>query len=108
MKKATRATLKSFVKKNREKLLIKVEYRFSGMTDMVEKVEDEFGPAKSVGTAMNREGKEVDRTNDNNLGIEGIWLVLGSRDSITRFEDDELTGLNVYNSCGEFWVAVKR
>ena len=108
MKKATKATLKSFVKKNREALLVKVESRFSGMTDMVETVEDTFDPAEPVGMGTNFEGEEFDRTTDYNLGICGIHLVAGSRNSITCFETDELVGLNVYNCCGEFTVAIKK
>jgi len=108
MKKATRATLKSFVKNNRSELLIKVESKFSGMTDMVEKVNDTFDPAVSAGTGYDFEGKEFDCTSDHNLGIAGVYMVLGGHDSISRFETDELVGLNCYNCCGEFTVAIKK
>ena len=97
MKKATRATFKSFIRKNRENLLVKLGSRFSGMTDMVEEVKDEFSPAE---TARN--------FHENNFGYRRVWLVGGGRDIFKRFETDELTGLNVYNACGEFWVAVKK
>ena len=105
MKKATRATVKSFVKKNRSDLLIKVGSRFDGMTDCVEEVKSEFTPALDVGTGYNFDGEEFDRTNKNNLGIQGLWLVLGGRDFVSWFETESHVGLNVYYSCGEFWIA---
>jgi len=106
MKKITRATLKSFIRKNREQLLLKVESKFCGMSDMVEKVEDVFEPA--VASTQYVDGEDVPHVMDNNLGIAGVWLVLSGRDYITAFETEELTGLNVYNCCGEFTVAIKK
>jgi hypothetical protein len=68
------------------------------MVDCVCNVDDEFTPAVS----------NNNRHEANTLGIEGIWLVGSSRDYITRIETDELVGLNVYNSCGDFTVAIKK
>ena len=109
MKKATRATFKSFVKKNRSELLIKCESHFNGMTDCVEQIKDEFTPAVDVGMGYSHpDGEEYDRTSKNNLGIQGVYLVLGGRDYIDRFETDTLIGLSVYNCCGSFSVAIKK
>lgn len=81
MKKATLATLKSF----------------DGMTDCVERCDTGYSAAKPTHTSA-----------ENTLGIAGVWLVGSSRDRITRFEDDTLVGINVYNCCGSFSVAVKK
>ena len=99
MKKATRATLKSFVRKNRSNLLIKVNSTFNGMVDCVMPVEGEaeWNPAL-----------DTERSSSNTLGVQGIWLVLGDGDSIERFETDTLEGLSVYNCCGSFSVSVRK
>lgn len=98
MKKATLATLKSFVKRNRESLLVKVRSSFDGMVDCVMPVEDnDFSPAL-----------DTERCTRSTLGIHGVWLVLGGRDYITRIETDDLVGLEVTNSCGSFSVAVPK
>ena len=97
-KKATRATLKSFVKKNRGELLIKVKSTFDGMVDCVMPARggSEFSPAL-----------DTDRNSDHTLGVHGVWLVLGGNDWVERFETDDLVGLNVSNCCGSFSVAIK-
>lgn len=48
-----------------------------------------------------------ERVWDNNLGIQGVWLVNGSRDSFTAYDDGVFQGIHVYNCCGSFVVAVK-
>jgi hypothetical protein len=42
-----------------------------------------------------------------NLGIAGVWLVLGGRDYFEPFEADGIRGIKVSNSCGYFDVAAK-
>lgn len=100
MKKITRATFKSFIKRERENnnLYIKVKSSFSGMTDMVEEVKDNF---EKVEDKYN-EKKKYD------LGIHGIWLVGSSRDWFEKFADDKFIGYEVSNCCGSFIVAMKR
>lgn len=95
MTKTTVATLKSFVKKNQANLLIKVESSFDGMTDSVERVNMPFKPiVKST----------IDCSN--NLGINGVWLVGSSRDSVRPIEENGVRGFEVYNSCGSFKIGV--
>ena len=48
-----------------------------------------------------------ERVWDNNLGIQGVWLVNGSRDSFREYDDGDFRGIHVYNCCGSFTVAVK-
>ena len=99
MKKATRATLKSFVRKNRSNLLISVSSRFDGMQDGVRETEnDGFTPALDA----------CQSHTDHNLNVQGIWLVGGGRDWISRFETETHEGLEVTNSCGSFAVAIAK
>ena len=102
MAKITLATLKSFLKKNEGNLYIIEHSRFDGMSDMVEtnlnakmhKVDDKFNPeAKST------------------FGINGVWVVRGSRDWFSERKlttaDAEYEGINCYNCCGE-WTVYKK
>lgn len=98
--KITKATFKSFVSKHfaTNDLYIKVTSTFDGMVDCVMPVHSEF---KKV--SLSSHG-----TNDNTLGFNGVWLVGSSRDYFTKYEDDEFTGIEVYNCCGGFTVAIKK
>jgi hypothetical protein len=97
-KKITKATFKSFMKKNVGKLFIQEKSRFDGMYDCVMQSGDKtFVPLQ-----------KADSTHENNLGYAGIWLVQGSRDYFREYYDaDGFIGINVYNCCGEFTVAIK-
>lgn len=97
-KKITLATLKRFVRANRERLLIRVTSSFDGMTDGVERVRGaKFAPIESRGSPNNRD----------TLGIAGLWLVGSSRDRFSHYEDSSYTGIRCYNSCGAWAVAVR-
>lgn len=98
MKKITKATFKSFVKKNRENLLIKTKSSFDGMTDGIERFKDN-GFSKAVEAYRVHE--------EHNLGIQGIWLVNGSRDYFEAYNKDGFVGIEVSNCCGNFVVAIK-
>ncbi len=96
-KKITLATFKSFVRKNRENLHVRVESSFDGMVDCVMGNDGaKFEPAQE--TEYNLEAT---------LGIEGIWLVRGSRDYFEGIYDNEgnLVGIHVWNCTGSFTVA---
>jgi hypothetical protein len=91
------ATLKSFVRKNRANLLIKVGSTFDGMSDCVRQTgDDTFTPAL-----------DSDRVFSNNLGIAGVWCVGGSRDYLTAINENGVQGIRVSNCCGSFTVAVR-
>ena len=94
-KKITKATFKAFINKNHDKLFIRTFSNFDPMEDGVRNVEDSFHPATTT---------DHDR---NTLGIRGVWIVLGSRDSFRPYFKDGFTGIEVYNCCGHFAVAVK-
>lgn len=97
MKKITVATLKSFIKKNKSNLLIKVKSTFDGMQDCVVATGNGFSKASATVGFL-----------DNTLGINGVWIVRGSRDHVQPYSDDAVEGLEVYNCCGSFIVAVEK
>lgn len=94
--KATVATVKGFIKKNREKLLVLVKAEFDGMVDgQVCTGNVDFKPAASASHE------------EHTCGVQGVWLVGRGRDYVTAFEKNGLKGFEVSNSCGSFVVAVQ-
>lgn len=98
-KKITLATLKSFIRKNSDKLYINLRSKFSGMTDGIEKVGNSFEPV-----TIDNEHVNASHT----LGIAGAWIVGSSRDWLSHYEDETYTGIDVSNSCGHFILAIKK
>lgn len=96
-KKITKATFKKFIKDNKN-LFIKVKGSFDGMIDGIAYRKSEFLPI----TKDNR-----DHCNENTLGINGVWLVNGSRDWFQHHNDGVFEGIQVSNSCGSFILAKK-
>jgi hypothetical protein len=99
-KKITLATVKRFIKANRANLLISCRSSFDGMTDCVQSTGDNSFSAARV--------PEGNRNHENKLGIEGAWFVFDSRDRFHHFETEELVGIDVYNCCGDFILAVRK
>lgn len=98
MAKITKATLKSFIKKNAGNVHIKRTSKFDGMYDCVmETGENQFSLATT-------ESRMVDHT----MGIAGLWLVGGSRNSFTHYEDSNFVGIEVWNCCGTSIIAVPK
>ncbi len=96
-KKITKATFKSFIRKNEGKIFIRSESSFDGMTDCVQQVSSpQFNKAE-----------KADHMHDNNFGIRGVWLVGGSRDYFDAYNDNGFVGFRVHNCCGSFVVAVR-
>jgi len=94
--KITLSTLKALIAAGDE-LFIRINSRFDGMTDGVEWVKDAaFVPAA-----------RKDYTNYD-LGVSGVYVVGGSRNSFTRFEENGFIGMRVYNCCGSFVVAIRK
>ncbi len=55
--------------------------------------------------------KVVFKTNINQehtFGIEDAWFVGRSRDYFLSFENDSFVGYRVFNSCGSFYLAIKK
>lgn len=97
MSKITKATFKSFLKKNQE-IYINVKSTFDGMVDGCVSVKNGF--EKAVKT---------DYFVENTCGFEGIYLVNGGRgrDRFRIYDDGIYKGFEVYNCCGSFIVAIK-
>ena len=93
--KTTKHTFNKITKK--ENLLIKVKSSFNGMIDGCEYYNNGF--------------EKVEKT-DNNLkntyGINGAWLVGGGRDYFELYEDENISGIYVYNCCGSFIIGTKK
>jgi len=98
-KKITRATFKSFIKKNMENLFILNKADFDGMQDCV---------TECKGTPRKAEFKspENEYALENTLGIKGVWLVGDSRDYFKTYEDEVFKGIEVSNSCGRFIIGI--
>ena len=98
MKKITKSTFKSFIKKNKDKLYILNRASFDGMVDGLEwKKNASF------------QRVQTDETfEEHTLGIKGVWLVGQSRDYFTAYNDEEFEGIAVSNCCGYFTVGIKK
>jgi len=98
-KRITKATLKAFIRKNAKNLYIRQESSFDGMTD---------GTEYHKGAQFNQvDEKTINMSNENTLGIKGVWLVGSSNNYFSAYEKDGFTGIHVYNCCGTFTVAIK-
>ena len=96
-KKITKSTFKSFINKNREKLLVAKLSSFDGMIDCVtETGSKEFCQAKSAGSEAYT------------LGVAGVWLVSGSRNWFSRYETETHVGFEWSNCCGSGIVAIAK
>lgn len=95
-KKITRATFKSFIKNNADNLFVLEQSRFDGMVDCVTSVQ--CAPVKVEPAKINFEISH-------DFGINGVWLVGGSRDYFYAYEDEMFRGFRVSNSCGAYIVA---
>ena len=97
-KRITKATFKSLVNKNRDNLYIRNFSSFDGMTDCVESCSGDW-----------RKAEAAEISHENTLGINGIWLVHGSRNFFDAYTDDEgYEGIQVSKGCGNFVVALKK
>lgn len=97
-KKITLATFKNFIKKNEGNLLVNEVSSFDGMHDCV------MSSEKKGFRAITKTESNL----KNNLGIVGLWLVGSSRDYFKQYEDEQHTGIEVYNCCGSQIIAIKK
>ena len=95
-KKITMATVKSFVKNNMQNLFIKEESTFDGMIDGCRFINEGYSPVKVCDSNLSH-----------TLGVTGAWFVGSSRDYFNYVKDNGFIGINIYNSCGSFIIAVK-
>lgn len=93
MKKVTLATIKKFVRDNKDNLYFKLKSSFDGMTDCVEQRE----------SGWRKVTPDLENINGYTMGIDGAWFVGSSRDYFTPIEN----GYEVYNCCGSFYLTNK-
>jgi len=93
--KITRATVKSFIKKNFDGLYINVKSDFDGMTDGLETRHGGFKKAESD------DGEHC-------LGVKDAYFVGGKGEYFYEYEDDTMKGIRVSNCCGRFILAIKK
>lgn len=97
-KKITKATLKSFINKNKENLFSKEKSRFDGMSDCVmQNKQASFNKIEST-----------DISCKNTLGIKDVWLVDGLSNYFAHYEDENFIGIEGTNCCGNWIVAIKK
>jgi len=97
-KQITKATFKSFIRKNKGNLLISNRSSFwQAMTDGID------GYVDKRFLRVIYDGDNVEPT----MGIVGVWLVGQSRDYFTAYEQDGLEGIEASNCCGSFVVAIR-
>ena len=94
--KTTKATIKSFARKNNGNLFINIKSSFDGMVDGCTSYNDGFVRAEST-----------DDNIKNTMGIDGAWFVNNSRDYFSPYNENGYTGYEILNCCGKFILAVK-
>lgn len=97
-KRITKATLKSFIKRNSDKIYTNELSSYDGMQDMVTKRESGFTPAEVDMEKVNKGEHYI---------LDGVYLVYG-KNWFDLYEDDNFIGIEVYNSCGNSVVAIKK
>ncbi len=100
----TLATLKSFARKNHENLLLKVRSRFNSSIDGSETLTGGFEPIRDAAPHYSNIGDYFAHT----LGILGVWIVDAGRNYCAPYEDENYKGIEVYNCCANFVLAVKK
>ena len=98
-KRITKATIKSFINKNASNLYSLNQSSFDGMVDGL--VWNESKEFKKVTF-------KKDINQEHTFGIQDAWFVGMSRDYFNHFENDSFTGYKVFNSCGSFYLAIKK
>ena len=92
-----KTTFKNFIKKNEGKLFIKIKSDFDGCIDGMRYFEDAgFKP-------LTKSDKKI----DNNMNYKGIWLAGSSNDYFNDYNDGYFRGIECYNCCGSFIIAIK-
>jgi hypothetical protein len=97
-KKITKATLKSFIAKNRDGLFINVKSEFDGYSDGLE---------SRGGGFVKAEADDRGHCQKNTLGIEGLWIV-GNHNTFEAYDDGIFTGIEYMNCCGHGIVAIRK
>lgn len=97
-KKITRATLKAFILKNRDKLFHLTKNSFDGHVDCV------MPTSEPVFKRVN----SIEIENKTTFGIKDAWLVGNGDDYFTLYEDAQYIGIEVSNCCANWIVVIKK
>lgn len=92
----TLATFKAFLRRNEGRLYVEQCSTFDGMVDGV----------RTIAGHTLKPAKPTTDWPEHTLGLEGLWLVGGSRDYFEEWQRGSFVGFHVYNSCGSCNVAV--
>ena len=102
-KKITLATIKSFIRKNKDNLYLQQRTRFDGMVDCVLPVKDVS--ISKINPLL------IDFNESHTYGIKNAWFVGSSRDYFTQLttgikcnDFDNFTGYEVWNCVGSFFI----
>ena len=98
MKKITKATFKSFIRKNIDYLYINVKTEFDGMVDGCEPRHGGFKPIQ-LSPAV---------AHEHSLFIGGLYLVNGGDDRFYHYEDENFMGIEYCNCCGRGILAIAK
>lgn len=101
--KITRATLKSFINKNKSELYINIKRSFDGRVDCVTECDNGFSKIASIVS-----NDYFQRQEKYTMGIQGLWLVGQSRDYFQTYDDGMYQGISISNCCGLSILAVKK
>lgn len=100
MKKITLATVKKLIRENLEagKLFIKLKRDFDASDDCVRQIKN----------ASFKVAEKTEKCEKYTLKVKGAWFVGSSNDYFDAYEDEHFKGIEVYNCCGCFIIAVKK
>lgn len=97
--KITLSTVKKFIRENANNLFANCTSSFDGMTDCVESRDDGF---------VKVDPNKINLKQEHDLGIERLWFVRGSRDYFEAYEQGNLKGIRIFNSCGSSIIATSK
>ena len=131
MAKATKTTLKSFVNKNKGRLLLKVSQKFNGLDDCLDSVKGSFVKAnfssklsffkellkhykenQSSFLSLSKDDKILELNNrydkfiKESLGIKGVKVLKDSL--IEAYEDANYKGFSVFNCVNKVIFAIEK
>ncbi len=109
-KKITKATLKSFIRRNKDNLFLRVNSKFDGMIDCVTNVKDTYSKVNpdNINLTNYKTTKEGWENRNYDLGIVGLWLVGSSRDYFRLIDTKNIFGIAISNSCGSCNLVIKK
>ncbi len=100
MKKITRAAVKSFIRRHRDHLFIRIDSKIQGYDDGKSRIHAATFNAATVS----------DLSNEHTLGVEGVWFLgrgFAGGDYFESFQRDGYEGIAVFNNMCDFVLAVR-